>query len=276
MGTRGLIHIRRNLVAYLALFVSLSTGTAWAAGTIGSADVIDNSLRSVDLRNGGAVRGVDVVDDDLTAADLGPASVGGSELNPTVFASGDIDLQSNGYGISPNAIQSSEIEDGQVTGADVAGNTLTGADILESALGDVAGATTARTVKGEVVQPIEFLAGPNSGERLILSAPVGLRLYATCSSTGDLEVEAHTDRNARLLTWSFDAGANESNNEGALESFTINNTPDLVNEDDGDQIGHTVYMTSAGNVTSIMWAADNNTSPAFGTQCAFVGTAASH
>jgi hypothetical protein len=258
------------------LFVSLSTGTAWAAGTIGSADVIDNSLRSVDLRNGVAVRGVDVVDDALTAADLGPASAGRSELDPTAFASGDIDLQSNGYGISPNAIQSSEIEDGQGTSADVASNTLTGSDILESALADVPGATTARNVNGEVVQPIEFLAGPNSGRRLILAAPVGLRLFATCTSGGDIEVEAQTDRNARLLTWSFDAGANESNNEGALENFTINDTPDLVNEDDGDQIGHSIYMTSGGNVTSIMWAADNNTSPAFGTQCAFVGTAASH
>lgn len=269
-------HINQNVVGYLALFLSLTTGTAWAAATIGSEDVIDNSLRSLDLKNGAAVRSGDVVNNNLTAADLASLSVSQSEIDPEVFASGDIDLQSNGYGVSPDAIQSSEIEDGQVTGGDVANNNLTGDDILESSLSDVPGATTARNVNGEVVQPIEFLAGPNSGTRTILSAPVGLRLRAVCDSGGDLEVYAETDRNARLLTWSFDAGANEANNDGALENFTITMTPDLVHEDDGDQIGHTVYMTSGGAVTIINWAADNNTSPAFGTQCAFVGTATSH
>ncbi len=44
-------HVGGNIVAYLALVVAMS-GTAYAAATIGSGDVIDNSLRSVDLKDG--------------------------------------------------------------------------------------------------------------------------------------------------------------------------------------------------------------------------------
>jgi hypothetical protein len=270
------VHFRNNVVGYVALLISLTMGTAWAAATIGSAEVIDNSLRSVDLKNNAAVRSSDVVDEVLTAADLAPLSVARAEIDPEAFASGDIDPQSNGFGISPNAIQSSEIEDGQVAGSDVTNNNLTGDDILESSLGDVPGASTARNINGVNVFPIEFLAGPNSGMRTILPRTQGFEIRAQCTSSGDLETHIDTDRNARLLSWSFDAGADESDNEFAVENFMITTTGDLVNLDDGDQVGHTVYMTSGGGVVTVDWAADNNTSPAFGTQCAFVGTATSH
>jgi hypothetical protein len=48
-------HLGRNAVAYLALVVATS-GTAYAAATISSAQVVNNSLRSVDLRDRAAVR----------------------------------------------------------------------------------------------------------------------------------------------------------------------------------------------------------------------------
>ena len=163
-----------------------------------------------------------------------------------------------------------------VTSADIASSSITGTDINESTLSDVPGATTARNVNGEVVQRIEFLAGPGTPLQTVLSAPVGFRLRASCSSTGDIEVFANTDRNARLLTWSIDAGADQIDNGFAVENFTTSTTFDIVNSDDGDQLGQTVYMTSGGNVTMVDWAVDNNTTGAFGTQCAFVGTASSH
>jgi hypothetical protein len=60
-------HVRQNLVAYLALFVALG-GTSYAAATIGSAEVVDNSLLSRDLRNGEAVKSADVANDSTTGA----------------------------------------------------------------------------------------------------------------------------------------------------------------------------------------------------------------
>jgi hypothetical protein len=72
-------HVRSNVIAYLALFVALS-GTAYAAGKVGSKDIKtgavkskqigDDQVKSKDLRDGKAVKSRDVKDDSLTAADI--------------------------------------------------------------------------------------------------------------------------------------------------------------------------------------------------------------
>jgi hypothetical protein len=61
------------VVACLALFVALG-GVGYAAATIGSAAIVDNSIRSKDVRNGG-LRGTDVRADTLTGADVDEASL---------------------------------------------------------------------------------------------------------------------------------------------------------------------------------------------------------
>lgn len=63
-------------VACLALFVAMS-GTAYAAATIGSPEVINNSLQSIDLKDGAAVKGVDVVNDTLTGSDVSETTLNG-------------------------------------------------------------------------------------------------------------------------------------------------------------------------------------------------------
>jgi hypothetical protein len=50
MNKRVTTHVRQNVVGYIAIFLTLTTGKAWAAATIGSDDVTDNSLRSRDQR----------------------------------------------------------------------------------------------------------------------------------------------------------------------------------------------------------------------------------
>jgi hypothetical protein len=74
MSGRFRAHIRSNLVAYIALFVALS-GSAYAAATIDSGDVVNNSLKSADLKNGVAVKGVDVRDDKLTGLDVDESTI---------------------------------------------------------------------------------------------------------------------------------------------------------------------------------------------------------
>jgi hypothetical protein len=88
-----------DVMAAIACFGVLAGGTAYAANTIGSADVINNSLLSEDIKQG-----------EVKAGDLGLDSVSSTRiLNETV------------------------------QGADVAANTLTGADINESTLVGVGG-----------------------------------------------------------------------------------------------------------------------------------------
>jgi hypothetical protein len=122
-----------NVMSTIAAFLALATGGAYAANTIGSADVIDDSLTAADISgkassggnpavNGtlttnelknGTVRSVDVFDDDLKAIDLAPNSVGPSEL-------------------AADAVNGSKVLD----------DSLGGDDIDEASLGQVPNADT--------------------------------------------------------------------------------------------------------------------------------------
>jgi hypothetical protein len=62
-----------NVMSTIAVFVALSTG-AYAANTIGSDDVIDESLLSQDIKNG-QVKSVDLGDAEVTNAKLAANSV---------------------------------------------------------------------------------------------------------------------------------------------------------------------------------------------------------
>lgn len=64
-----------TVVAYMSLFLALGTGGAWATGAIGSGDVVDESLKSIDLKNGAAVRSEDVVNDTETNGGLRGADI---------------------------------------------------------------------------------------------------------------------------------------------------------------------------------------------------------
>jgi hypothetical protein len=63
-------HLARHAIAYLALFVAL-TGSAYAAVKVGSAQVADNSLRGVDIRNR-SVTGADIARRTLRANHFRP------------------------------------------------------------------------------------------------------------------------------------------------------------------------------------------------------------
>jgi hypothetical protein len=78
-------HLTHNAIAYLALFFAL-TGSAYAAVKVGSGQVADNSLRSVDIRDH-SIKGVDIAKRTLRADNFrkgvlpkgaGAGTVGGS------------------------------------------------------------------------------------------------------------------------------------------------------------------------------------------------------
>ena len=64
-----------NVVATLALVIAVVGGTAYAANTVFSSDIVDDQVRSVDVRDDTLTGG------GLTAADLRAGSVGSSEAD---------------------------------------------------------------------------------------------------------------------------------------------------------------------------------------------------
>jgi hypothetical protein len=72
------------VVAYLALFIALATGGAYAVDRISSGDVKNNSLRSADLKNRKAVAGKDVREDSLRGDQIRERSLDASRFAPIV------------------------------------------------------------------------------------------------------------------------------------------------------------------------------------------------
>jgi hypothetical protein len=85
-----------NVMATIAVFIALG-GVGWAAATINSKDVIDNSLKSVDLKNGQGVTGADVAPDTFQA-------VGSEDVIPLLlqddFAPEDCSWAKHGNGFA--------------------------------------------------------------------------------------------------------------------------------------------------------------------------------
>jgi hypothetical protein len=67
-----------NALGLLALLVATS-GTAYAAATIGSADIINDSVKSIDVKNNG-ITSADLVDDGVSSADIRNGTVRAADL----------------------------------------------------------------------------------------------------------------------------------------------------------------------------------------------------
>src|SRR3954447_15350199 len=94
-----------NVASTLALFIAVSTGGAYAADTIGSSDVIDESLLSQDIKNG----------------EVKNADIGGNQVTTTKIKNGNV--------------MPLDIAADAVTGPKVLDDSLGGDDIQESTLG---------------------------------------------------------------------------------------------------------------------------------------------
>lgn len=72
-----------NVTATLALVVALATGGAYAADLIGSDEIRNDSVRSVDLRDGLGVRGADVRVNTLGRREVNERQLGGAQIVQT-------------------------------------------------------------------------------------------------------------------------------------------------------------------------------------------------
>ena len=212
-----------NVCSFIALFVALGTGGAYAANTIGSDDIIDESIQSVDIKNGqvrtgdvndgaitshkianatvanediapGAMNSNSVLDESLTSSDLGTDSVGATEIADSSIDSGEIvDNSLFAADLAPNSVGSSEIAADAVGASEVANESLT--------LSDIAGAATNGAISlsgipnGRCSQVTFNVGGAQVGDSPIVTTRAaiqnGIVLYPNrVASTGHVEVNA--------------------------------------------------------------------------------------
>jgi hypothetical protein len=209
--SRILAHVRNNLVAYVALFIALG-GTAYASGTIGSDDIIDDSIRSIDVANDTSTGG------GLAPADLRPDSVGSSEARDDGLKGVDIDESS--LGSVPRADHATNSDQLGGRGAigyqrRVAGTCNGGAIRAISGAGGV-------DCTDQAVFPIAATVANGDPQHDITFTGSGLRLRAHCRGT-DVEFE-NLGSSTATLNWQFSEGTSSSTTVNAsgtvLSPFT--------------------------------------------------------
>jgi len=105
--------VRAQWAGLLALFLVIAGGTAYAANTISSSDIINGEVKTADISDTDGVRSADVRNDTLSGGGLT-----------------DADLRNGSVG-------NTEIADGGVRSPEVQSESLTGGDVAESTLGQV-------------------------------------------------------------------------------------------------------------------------------------------
>jgi hypothetical protein len=112
------------VVAYLALFLAVSTGGAWAATKIGAGGIKKNAIRSSHIKDG-QVKARDLQAAAVTAGKLAADAVSGANVADGSLASGDLaDGAVTTAKLAPDAVTSAKVQDGSLTGADVNEATL--------------------------------------------------------------------------------------------------------------------------------------------------------
>jgi hypothetical protein len=78
MRSKFLAHLRRQWMGALALFLVLSGGTAWAANTVFSTDIVNGEVKNPDLATN-AVTSAKIKNGEAKLGDLAPDSVNGAK-----------------------------------------------------------------------------------------------------------------------------------------------------------------------------------------------------
>lgn len=118
-----------NVMASLAVFLVLTTGTAYAAATITSADIVNGTIQQVDIKpnslgtnviKDNGVKSVDIRDGEITGTDI--AATNSIQSNQVAPLDGDADIIDNSittFDIANDAVDTDEVLDFGLSNQDV-------------------------------------------------------------------------------------------------------------------------------------------------------------
>jgi len=108
-----------NVVATLALVIAVAGGTAYAANTVFSSDIVNGEVKSVDIGTG-QVREPDIGAGQVDTSDLATNSVGSAEIVDGAVGTNEVAASGiNSFHLASNSVGSSEVADGFLRGVDV-------------------------------------------------------------------------------------------------------------------------------------------------------------
>jgi hypothetical protein len=244
-------HLRRNLIAYVALFCALTAG-AYAAG------LKKNSVGSKQIKSG-AVKTDEIADGAVTGAKIAKGTL---DQVPNA-------AQADSADIAKNAENAENAQNAQTAQNAVNAQHAASADSATSAQ-HAQSADDAGTVGGLGVKSFSVARDLGSGDQPVVTIG-NLTLSVDCDGGGDNEVRARTNvDNANIQSVAFYADASTTKvtiNDNDFDSGEVAAVvPHAV--DAGNLTGRLVYKTAAGRVVTVDFATDAVTG-----QCEFAGTA---
>jgi hypothetical protein len=206
------------VISCLALFLAL-TGSAFAvSGSIRSAQIVDGTVRTVDLRDN-AVKSPKIADATVSANDLATDSVGTEEIAKDAVKSDEI---------AENAVASPEVAPDSLTAGDLAANSVGSSEVADQALTqDDLGANSvgsselqAGSVRASELGPIiqvsnstAIAAGANGG--VTATCPAGTTVISGGAQPANFGVEMTSSLRSGN-GWLYQA----KNNTGAASTLT--------------------------------------------------------
>ena len=187
-------HIRQNVIGYVALFLVISGGTAYAthpggANTISSQDIINQEVKTADLAGqavtlnriaADSVSGVKVVDDSLDHLDLADQAVRTGEIANNQVRSADVRDDTlaggglNAQDLNPDSVGASEVVDGSLDAAEIADTGSLGtAEINEGDLFNDDSLDAADVANNSPLGTAEI----NEGNLNVVEGPSNMRMF---------------------------------------------------------------------------------------------------
>jgi hypothetical protein len=205
-----------NVASTIAMVAALGTGGAYAANTVGSADIIDESILTQDIKNA-EVKNADVGADAITTAKLATGAVKNADLGADAVTTAKI---------ATNGVGNADLAASAVTGAKIADATIAADDLADSAV-------TSPKIAADAIGSREIAAGIVGAEELdtfhehfgpltnITDGTAHDGAYAFSTST--VSCGAGEDLISVSVSWTNSGGHNERNIVGS----TINRSGDL-------------------------------------------------
>ena len=124
-----------NVCSFIALTVALGTGSAYAANTVFSSDIVDGEVKTLDIGINQVTTGR-IKDGGVGLTDLATGAVDSSKVLDGTIANADLAPGSvNGASVFNSSLTGDDVASSSLTGIDVANSSLTGSDILDESLG---------------------------------------------------------------------------------------------------------------------------------------------
>ena len=134
--SKVIAHLRAQWIGVLALLIALGTGSAYAANTVFSADIVDGEVKTVDLGNN-AVRSAKIRNEQVLNQDLGVGAVNSASVLDESMHANDLSAFSVGSTeIATNAVNATEIADNSIDSGEIIDDSIHAADLAAGAVGN--------------------------------------------------------------------------------------------------------------------------------------------